>query len=421
MISRRRPSSISPSAARNDGSGRPSEQVNSGRYASKWFAVLALLTIVLVSCDHSVAIPTPVVQSTRAGATSTPARPLTPTGTASPSTSSTSTPQRASGVPSTAASRTGASAPTPTSIAGTASSITKPQPLSRTAPADPQPQFPIRAAFYYQWFPEGWHQNGPGIFTRYQPSLGVYDSGNAATIRSHIESMQYGKIQAVIVSWWGQHAKSEQTRVPALMNAASTVDPALRVALYYEKEGTANPSVKELKGDLKYMKERYAGRSNYLRVNGRPVLYVYNADDADCSVAKRWKAANADLNFYVVLKVVPGWQNCASQPSGWHQYAPSSRESRVASAQDTSGSFTISPGFWHAKTTVITDAEHRFLARNLTSWKKAIRDMISSGENWQLITSFNEWGEGTSVESAQQWASPSGQGSYLDALHNDGN
>ena len=46
--------------------------------------------------------------------------------------------------------------------------------------------------------------------------------------------------------------------------------------------------------------------------------------------------------------------------------------------------------------------------------------MMSSGEDWQLITSFNEWGEGTSVESAKQWASPSGQGSYLDALHDDG-
>jgi hypothetical protein len=43
--------------------------------------------------------------------------------------------------------------------------------------------------------------------------------------------------------------------------------------------------------------------------------------------------------------------------------------------------------------------------------------MATSGQSWQLITSFNEWGEGTSVEGATQWATPSGQGAYLDAPH----
>ena len=46
--------------------------------------------------------------------------------------------------------------------------------------------------------------------------------------------------------------------------------------------------------------------------------------------------------------------------------------------------------------------------------------MVASGAQWQLVTSFNEWGEGTAVESATEWSSPSGQGAYLDALHDDG-
>jgi hypothetical protein len=46
--------------------------------------------------------------------------------------------------------------------------------------------------------------------------------------------------------------------------------------------------------------------------------------------------------------------------------------------------------------------------------------MVASHEPWQLVTTFNEWGEGTAVESATEWASPSGYGAYLDALHNDG-
>jgi hypothetical protein len=30
--------------------------------------------------------------------------------------------------------------------------------------------------------------------------------------------------------------------------------------------------------------------------------------------------------------------------------------------------------------------------------------MIASQEPWQLITTFNEWGEGTSVELASEWS-----------------
>jgi hypothetical protein len=46
--------------------------------------------------------------------------------------------------------------------------------------------------------------------------------------------------------------------------------------------------------------------------------------------------------------------------------------------------------------------------------------MVASEEPWQVITTFNEWGEGTAVESAAEWESQSGYGLYLDALHSDG-
>jgi hypothetical protein len=37
--------------------------------------------------------------------------------------------------------------------------------------------------------------------------------------------------------------------------------------------------------------------------------------------------------------------------------------------------------------------------------------MVASGEPWQLITTFDEWGEGTSIEPASEWGM-----AYLDAL-----
>jgi hypothetical protein len=43
--------------------------------------------------------------------------------------------------------------------------------------------------------------------------------------------------------------------------------------------------------------------------------------------------------------------------------------------------------------------------------------MVRSHARWQLVTTFNEWLEGTAVESAREWATRSGEGAYLDALH----
>jgi hypothetical protein len=43
--------------------------------------------------------------------------------------------------------------------------------------------------------------------------------------------------------------------------------------------------------------------------------------------------------------------------------------------------------------------------------------MVDSPAQFHFVISFNEWGEGTAIESAVQWASPSGYGRYLDVLH----
>jgi hypothetical protein len=282
---------------------------------------------------------------------------------------------------------------------------------------DPQPTSPIRAAFYYQWFPEGWRQAGTFPYTVFTPTAGLYDSGSAATIAAQVMSMRYGNIDAAIVSWWGPNQKSEQIRVPALLAGAARVDPNFRIALYYEKEGTGDPTIDDLRADLGYITREYAGQPNYLRMDGRPVLFVYDANDVDCAVVDRWRAANVNDAFYLDLKVVPGYSQCSAQPDGWHQYAPAEATSAVSDLSTSSGAFSISPGFAPAPDSTGSGVARPSLVRDVNRWTQEIRSMVTSGTRWQLITTFNEWGEGTAVESADQWATASGQGAYLDALH----
>src|SRR6476661_1404250 len=278
--------------------------------------------------------------------------------------------------------------------------------LANAAPvqADTQPSFPIRAAFYYPWFPEAWNQQGFNPFTNYNPSLGFYDASQAVT-KQHIAAMQYGGIQAGIASWWGQGSKTD-THIPGLLQAASGT--SFRWSIYYENESQGDPSVGQLTSDLTYLRDKYGNDPSFLRINGKFVVFVY-ADGADaCGMADRWKQANT-VGAYVVLKVFVGYRNCVSQLDSWHQYSPA-----VATDSQKGYSYAIAPGFWK-KGDVVR------LARDLTRWNQNVRDMVASGAPFQLVTTFNEWGEGTSVESAKEWATGSGYGAYLDALHSNGN
>lgn len=267
---------------------------------------------------------------------------------------------------------------------------------------DWQPRFPIRAAFYYPWFPEAWVQQGFDPFCFYHPSLGFYDD-SAAVTAAHLKAMRYGHIEAGISSWWGPGSPTDN-RTPGLLEAARGT--RFKWAVYHETEGYGNPSVADLRADLTYVRDRYGNHPNYLRVDGRFVVFVYNADDASCEVSERWKEANT-VGAYVVLKVFGGYRDCPTQPDGWHQYGPG-----VARDDQSPFAYTISPGFFKRDAT-----NYPLLHRNPLRFATDIEAMMASNARFQLVTSFNEWGEGTSVESAEEWATASGHGTYLDILH----
>ncbi|MDW8007530.1 MAG: DNRLRE domain-containing protein, partial [Thermomicrobium sp.] len=191
-----------------------------------------------------------------------------------------------------------------------------PAPTPSPTPTAPPPSgnslaLPIRAAFYYPWFPEAWNQRGISPFTRYQPTLGYYDTGNATVIRQHIAAMQYGGIQAAIASWWGQGHHTDIDFAKILQASDGT---GFKWAIYHEPEGQRDLTTDEIRNDLTYIRDRYASDPDYLRVNGRFVVFVYNADDTSCEVADRWVPVARELGAYLVLKVFSGYRTCTNQP-----------------------------------------------------------------------------------------------------------
>jgi len=250
---------------------------------------------------------------------------------------------------------------------------------------------PIRAAFYYGWYPETEHWQ-----SQYTPSAGKYDSGDPVVVSTQVRQAKAAGLDAFIASWWGP-GTSTGKRLSLLLDTAAA--QGFTVAPYYEREGSADPSVTELGSDLTYLAAEAVASPAWLRVAGRPVLFVYNADDTSCAVTDRWAAANQG-RFYLNMKVLPGYSSCAHQPDAWHQYGPA-----TAVQQVLPWSVNVSPGFWKFDETAPR------LARNLDTFRASLGQQVSSGAQWQLVTSWNEMGEGTGVEPTTQYGQD-----YTDAM-----
>ncbi len=267
-----------------------------------------------------------------------------------------------------------------------------------------QPHPPILASFYYPWFPEAWDQGGIDPYTRFQPTLGRYDLDRARVRRAHLGAMRWAGIQAGIASWWGIGTRTDRRIAPLLRTARGS---RFRWSLYHEGEGQGDPSPAQIADDLTHIGARYGTDRSFLRIGGRFVVFVYAEPGDGCEMADRWSGAHA-LGAFVVLKVFSGYETCASQPDAWHQYAPA-----VASDAQRPHSFSVSPGFWKA------DEGAARLGRNLDRWRRDVRRMMRADVRFRLVTTFNEWGEGTAVESAREWRSRSGYGSYLDVVRRE--
>jgi hypothetical protein len=276
----------------------------------------------------------------------------------------------------------------------------------RGPPADlSQPSFPIRATFYYAWYPEAWTRDATFPYTLFHPTLDYYSADLANVVHDQFDAMRYAHLNAAIYSWWGAYSDTDDRFWRYLAVARTT---PFRWAVYYEPEGYGDPTVARIRADLEYVRDTYAAQPAYLKVGGRFVVFVYGDRGDSCATAQRWQDANADIGAYIVLKAFTDFRTCAAQPSAWHEY--SSDHAEYSLAPD---SYMVSPAFAERR-----ESAPR-LARDPARWRQNVSDMVASNAEWQLVETFNEWPEGTAVEGAEEWSSPSGYGVYLDALHEE--
>ena len=131
-------------------------------------------------------------------------------------------------------------------------------------------------AFYYGWYAtaersgqvEHWPEG-----TADEPLTGRYDSHDSAVIEAQLNQMKGAGITGIIVSWWRTGDFQDQGMLP-LMNAADRI--GLKVTIYYEvAKPRKAPTPEATADDLQSLLTLYANHPAWLRVRGKPVVFVY--------------------------------------------------------------------------------------------------------------------------------------------------
>jgi hypothetical protein len=149
-------------------------------------------------------------------------------------------------------------------------------PTSRLADRGPvpgtEPLPPRVLAFYYPWYQVGdWAGGMPIAPDNVNPT--PYDSADPDAIDRHIQQATGAGIDGFVVSWWGRDIPWD-ANVIAL---EERIPPGFTFALYLETFSPAFRNEADLVREIDHALDTHGASEHYLRIGGRPVLYVFSS------------------------------------------------------------------------------------------------------------------------------------------------
>ncbi len=267
-------------------------------------------------------------------------------------------------------------------------------------------------AFYYPWYenPEGPHKRwfhwepDKHYASVHTPTLGYYDSADTMVIRKHIEFAELAGIDGFIISWWGQETPSDTVTSKIFEIAEKT---NFKVTIYYEQAD----KLEDVVNDIKYLLKKYGRFSSFLQIQEKPVIFYYGRTINKFTL-KEWKEIFSQLreselhtcNIAETMGV-----RILSVFDGLHIYNNMDFKSLAVLNQSLSGTAyiqgkifgaTVIPGYndtlVNSPGAVVERLDGKYYSQ---AWKSA----LTSNPDIILITSFNEWHEGTEIEPSQEY------------------
>jgi|GEM_PF-1596224 len=305
-------------------------------------------------------------------------------------------------------------------------------------------------AYYYVWWGVSINPHWP-LGYRYTPVLGEYSSGDPEVANQHILwASRYG-VDFFTVSWFGSHPWADypaidQSLKSGLLNATEL--PRIRFCLLYESPAIMDRA--EMEGanktetfmeDMLYAASNYFVNPNYLKINGKPVVFLYSLyylyQKFDYSTAPfeyvRQRLADMNMSIFFVGDAVaasipdvnsPLLRSMDAVTSYFFEFTTSWQTvlddmntyyPQWLSSMDSINVHFIPNAYPGFDDSAFMYGSYRILPRNQSMFRRTIdisRKYIDPHLRILMITSWNEWHESTAIEPAIEWGE-----TYLQKIH----
>lgn len=267
---------------------------------------------------------------------------------------------------------------------------------------------PLVMAFYYTWYDDNTWNSGQLSDLPAER----YVSADRNTMGRHIDQAKAAGIDAFLVAWYGPGGDSNQTEA----NLQSLLDEAaarnFRIGILFETDSPFLGDAGSVSGAMQHALTVHAAHPAYLRADGKPVIYFWRSgmygagtwanirSQVDPGYNSLWIGEGVDTGQLSVFDGHYLYSNTWNPPADLtavnQKFAGRVAQMSQATGQSKLWVATVMPGYNDVGVRPGSGFVHgrddgAYYAQ---SWQAA----MASNPDWIVVTSFNEWPEGTYIE-----------------------